>query len=81
MNDDHAMLGKPPPEPMQWSWRRKVFQPWLGLTKLNGEWALLRYLGDALDSVQMFELREGRVARMRLQRNPEKLVHLVHLVH
>lgn len=53
----------------------------LDLTKLNGEWALLRYVGDALDSVQMFEFREGRIARVRLQRNLEKLVHLVHLVH
>ncbi|MGX5663617.1 sigma-70 family RNA polymerase sigma factor [Diaphorobacter nitroreducens] len=51
------------------------------ITKLNGEWALLRYVGDALDSVQMFELQDGRIARVRLQRNPEKLDHLEHLLH
>lgn len=51
----------------------------LELSMLNGGWALLRYIGDELDSVQMFEFREGRIARVRLQRNPEKLVHLVHL--
>lgn len=48
------------------------------LTRLNGEWALLRYVGNALDSVQMFEFQDGRIARVRLQRNPEKLVHLTH---
>ncbi|MDR6523762.1 sigma-70 family RNA polymerase sigma factor [Variovorax paradoxus] len=48
----------------------------LELAKLNGEWALLRYLDGALDSVQTFEFTDVQVARVRIQRNPVKLARL-----
>lgn len=40
---------------------------------LNGEWALLRYLQDDLESVQAFEFEGGRISQIRIQRNPAKL--------
>ena len=48
----------------------------LELAILNGEWALLRYLDGALDSVQTFEFTDVQVARVRIQRNPVKLARL-----
>lgn len=45
----------------------------LELALLNGEWALLRYLGEELDSVQAFEFDGGRISQVRIQRNPAKL--------
>lgn len=48
----------------------------LALVRLNGEWALVRYFGNELDSVQTFEFTAGLISRVRIQRNPEKLHHL-----
>lgn len=45
----------------------------LELALLNGEWALLRYLQEELESVQAFEFDAGRISRVRIQRNPAKL--------
>lgn len=45
----------------------------LELAFLNGEWALLRYLVDDLESVQAFEFDGGRISQVRIQRNPAKL--------
>lgn len=45
----------------------------LELAFLNGEWALLRYLQEKLESVQAFEFDKGRISQVRLQRNPAKL--------
>ncbi len=45
----------------------------LELALVNGEWALLRYLHGQLESVQSFEFDGGRISRVRIQRNPEKL--------
>lgn len=45
----------------------------LELALLNGEWALLRYLQEELDSVQAFEFDAGRISQVRIQRNPAKL--------
>ncbi|HEY1131620.1 MAG TPA: sigma-70 family RNA polymerase sigma factor [Roseateles sp.] len=48
----------------------------LELAILNGQWALLRYLDGALDSVQTFEFTDVQIARVRIQRNPVKLAPL-----
>lgn len=45
----------------------------LELALLNGEWALLRYLHEELESVQAFEFDAGRISQVRIQRNPAKL--------
>ena len=45
----------------------------LELALLNGEWALLRYLQEELESVQAFEFDAGRISQVRIQRNPAKL--------
>ncbi|MFC0398745.1 RNA polymerase sigma-70 factor [Paraburkholderia rhizosphaerae] len=43
------------------------------LVELNGEWALLRYLGGELESAQSFETDGNRIVRIFVQRNPDKL--------
>jgi len=48
----------------------------LELVRLNGEWALVRHFGNELDSVQTFEFKAGLISRVRIQRNPEKLLRL-----
>lgn len=45
----------------------------LELALLNGEWALVRYLHEELESVQSFEFHAGRILQVRIQRNPAKL--------
>ncbi|WP_341921156.1 RNA polymerase sigma-70 factor [Hydrocarboniphaga effusa] len=40
---------------------------------VNGEWALLRIVGDCLHSVESIETDGQRVTRMLVQRNPDKL--------
>lgn len=40
---------------------------------VNGEWALLRIVGDRLHSVESIETDGQRVTRMLVQRNPDKL--------
>jgi RNA polymerase sigma-70 factor (TIGR02957 family) len=43
------------------------------LVTINGRAGILRYMRGALESVQTFEIENGRIARIYVQRNPEKL--------
>lgn len=43
---------------------------------LNGGWALVRYVEGELESVQAFEFDDGRIAQVRIQRSPAKLIAL-----
>ena len=43
------------------------------LVTINGRAGLLRYMRGALESAQTFEIENGRIARVYVQRNPEKL--------
>jgi RNA polymerase sigma-70 factor (ECF subfamily) len=43
------------------------------LVAINGRAGLLRYLHGALESAMSFEILDGRIARVYVQRNPEKL--------
>lgn len=43
---------------------------------INGEWGLLRFIDGHLESAQVYETDGERIVRIRVQRNPEKLVHL-----
>jgi len=45
----------------------------IDLAQINGERAILRYIGDRLESVQTLETDGERVLRVDVQRNPEKL--------
>jgi RNA polymerase sigma-70 factor (TIGR02957 family) len=40
---------------------------------VNGEWALLRFIGGVLESVQSYETDGERIVRVLVQRNPDKL--------
>ena len=46
------------------------------LAVLNGQWALLRFIGGKLESAQSYETDGERIVRIQVQRNPEKLVRL-----
>ncbi|WPB59029.1 RNA polymerase sigma-70 factor [Xylophilus sp. GOD-11R] len=46
------------------------------LARLNGRWALLRWLDGTLESAQAFETDGERIVRIHVQRNPEKLARL-----
>lgn len=46
------------------------------LVRLNGEWALLRYFDGALESAQTFVVEGDRIARIHVQRNPDKLARI-----
>ncbi|MET0231105.1 MAG: RNA polymerase sigma-70 factor [Rhodanobacteraceae bacterium] len=43
------------------------------LVAINGRAGILRYMRGALESAQTFEIEDGRIARVYVQRNPEKL--------
>ena len=43
------------------------------LVTINGRAGMLRYLRGALESAMSFEIEDGRIARIFVQRNPEKL--------
>lgn len=43
------------------------------LVTLNGRAGMLRYMRGALESAMSFEVEDGRIARVYVQRNPEKL--------
>ena len=49
----------------------------LRLVNLNGEWGLLRFFGDTLESAQTFETDGERIVRIQVQRNPLKLARIV----
>lgn len=48
----------------------------LELARLNGGWAILRYLDGELDSVQAFGFDAGRILRVWVQRDPVKLARI-----
>ena len=43
---------------------------------LNGQWGLLRFVADTLESAQSFEIDGERIARIHSQRNPDKLARI-----
>jgi RNA polymerase sigma-70 factor (TIGR02957 family) len=47
------------------------------LAKINGEYAVLRYIDGELESAQSFDSDGERIAHVYVQRNPEKLARLV----
>ena len=49
----------------------------LRIVNLNGEWGLLRFFGDTLESAQTFETDGERIFRIQVQRNPLKLARIV----
>ena len=48
----------------------------LRLVNLNGEWGLLRFFGDTLESAQTFETDGEHIVRIQVQRNPLKLARI-----
>ncbi len=44
---------------------------------LNGQWGFLRFVDGALESAQAFETDGERIARIHVQRNPDKLARIV----
>jgi len=46
------------------------------LARVNGEWALLRFIDGVLESAQSYETDGERITRIHVQRNPEKLARL-----
>ncbi|WP_069266923.1 RNA polymerase sigma-70 factor [Paraburkholderia nodosa] len=48
----------------------------LKLVQLNGQWALLRYFEDQLESAQSFEINGNRIVCIHVQRNPDKLARI-----
>lgn len=47
------------------------------LAMINGQYAVLRYIGGELESAQSYESDGERITRVHVQRNPEKLARLV----
>ncbi len=43
---------------------------------LNGQWGLLRFVAEALESAQSMEIDGERIVRIHVQRNPAKLVRI-----
>jgi len=43
------------------------------VAQVNGQWALLRFIEGALESVQSYETDGHRIVRVLVQRNPDKL--------
>ena len=48
----------------------------IALASINGELSVLRYIHDALESVQTVETDGDRIVRVLVQRNPEKLARI-----
>lgn len=46
---------------------------------LNGGWGVLRFLGGQLESAQSYEVAGGRIVRIHVQRNPDKLARIAAL--
>ncbi len=46
------------------------------LVILNQQWALLRFIEGQLESAQLFEFEDERIARIYVQRNPDKLARI-----
>jgi RNA polymerase sigma-70 factor (ECF subfamily) len=47
------------------------------LAVINGQWGVLRFFDDVLESAQSFDIEDERIVRIYVQRNPEKLAKLV----
>ena len=43
---------------------------------LNGQWGLLRFIGNTLESAQSFETDGERILTLHVQRNPDKLARM-----
>ncbi|MDH6167286.1 RNA polymerase sigma-70 factor (TIGR02957 family) [Variovorax boronicumulans] len=57
-------------------WRRMGPVVRMELVDINGEPGLLRFIDGELESAQTFEIEEERIARIRVQRNPDKLARI-----
>jgi RNA polymerase sigma-70 factor (TIGR02957 family) len=60
-------------------WRRMGAAVRMELVEINGEPGLLRFVDGELESAQTFEIEDDRIARIRVQRNPDKLVRIAQL--
>ena len=49
------------------------------IVDINGEPGMLRFLDGELESAQTFEIEDGRIVRIRAQRNPDKLARIASL--
>jgi RNA polymerase sigma-70 factor (TIGR02957 family) len=61
-------------------WRRMGPVVRMELVEINGEPGLLRFVDGELESAQTFEIEDERVARIRVQRNPDKLARIARIV-
>jgi RNA polymerase sigma-70 factor (ECF subfamily) len=43
------------------------------LAVINGQWGLLRFVNGRLESAQSLDVADGRILRIHVQRNPDKL--------
>jgi len=55
---------------------RLGLQQRIELARVNGEWCLLRFVDDRLESVHACETDGERLLRMHVQRNPDKLARI-----
>lgn len=46
------------------------------LAILNEQWALLRFIEGVLESAQLFDIADGRITHIYVQRNPDKLARI-----
>jgi RNA polymerase sigma-70 factor (TIGR02957 family) len=46
------------------------------LVEINGQWGMLRFVDDVIESAQWFETDGERIVRIHSQRNPDKLARL-----
>ncbi|WP_198084487.1 RNA polymerase sigma-70 factor [Variovorax sp. E3] len=60
-------------------WRRMGPAVRMVLVDINGEPGMLRFLDGELESAQTFEIENGRIVRIRAQRNPDKLARIAQL--
>ena len=58
-------------------WRRNAATMRIQPAEINGEPGLLRFFDGVLESVQSFEIADGRIVRIHTQRNPDKLARIV----
>ena len=60
-------------------WRRMGLAVRMEIVDINGEPGMLRFLDGELESAQTFEIEDGRIVRIRAQRNPDKLARIAQL--
>jgi len=48
----------------------------LAPVRINGQWGLLRFIDGVLESAQSYEIEDGRIVRIQVQRNPDKLARI-----